>query len=191
MALHDLPEGLAPPQDDGAADHLTGMRLADIPLPATTGAIISPGALKGRVVLYAYPMTGRPDRPLPENWDAIPGARGCTPQSCAFRDHLGELEAAGIDAVFGLSTQRTAYQLEAAKRLHLPFPLLSDANLAFQQAMGLPTMVVPVEGEKDILLKRLTLIARDGVIEKIFYPVFPPNENASEVLAYLRGQSGL
>ncbi|MEM6423440.1 MAG: peroxiredoxin, partial [Pseudomonadota bacterium] len=135
----------------------------------------------GTTVVYAYPMTGRPDTPLPEGWDGIPGARGCTPQSCAFRDHFAELQALGVGHLFGLSTQSTDYQAEAAARLHLPFALLSDASLGFARAMRLP--LFEVAGMT--LMKRLTLILRDGVVVRSFYPVFPPDRSAGDVLAWL------
>jgi peroxiredoxin len=138
-------------------------------------------ALSGRTVVYCYPLTGRPDRELPRGWDGIPGARGCTPQSCAFRDHHEELTALGA-RVFGLSTQDTEYQREAAERLRLPYELLSDKELRFAGALGLPTFEVAGA----ILLKRLTMIIDEGRIAKVFYPVFPPDENAEEVIRWLR-----
>ncbi|CAM3748485.1 peroxiredoxin [Deinococcus frigens] len=168
------------PQDDGACDHLPGLRLPVLILPATGGPPMDLSALPGLTVLYAYPRTGQPDQPLPTDWDIIPGARGCTPQSCAFRDHYAELAAAGA-RVFGLSTQDTADQAEAAGRLHLPFPLLSDAELRLAHALKLPTFEV----DGLTLLRRVTLIVRDGVIHKVFYPVFPPDQNAAQVLAWL------
>jgi peroxiredoxin len=137
--------------------------------------------LTGATVVYIYPRTGRPDQELPTRWNAIPGARGCTPQSCAFRDHYQELKELGVTELFGLSTQDTAYQQEAAERLHLPFELLSDEKLEFTQALRLP--VFDVDGMK--LIKRITLIVRDGKIEKVFYPVFPPDRNADEVIEWL------
>lgn len=176
-----LPE----PADDGGAAHLTGINLPDVNLPATTGPAINLSDLRGITVLYLYPMTGRPDRDLPENWDDIPGARGCTPQSCAFRDHFAELRDYGVDQLFGISTQDTGYQAEAAERLHLPFPLLSDEGGALRAALDLPTMTV----EGDVLLKRLTMIARDGVVEQVFYPVFPPDQDADNVIASLRSHA--
>lgn len=180
--LYTLPDDIAVPTDDGAAVHLAGMPIPAIPLPATDGTVVDLSALPGRVVVYAYPRTGRPDRlPLVPDWNMIPGARGCTPQSCAFRDHDAALRARGIAALFGLSTQDTAYQQEMAARLHLPFPVLSDARLALATAMRLPTLTVAGQ----VLLRRLTWIARDGTIEKVFYPVFPPDRNAAEVLAWL------
>ena len=171
------------PIDDGAARHLEGVNLPDIALPATDGSHVPLAQRAGRVVVFAYPRTGEPGKPaLAQDWDMIPGARGCTPQACAFRDLHGELIAAGAAGVFGLSTQDTDYQLEAATRLHLPFSLLSDAKLALTKALGLPTMEVAGL----ILLKRLALIIDDGRIAKVFYPVFPPDKNAEEVLAWLQ-----
>jgi peroxiredoxin len=169
------------PIDDGAAKHLAGMRIPSIALSATDGRVIDLSVQPGRVVVYAYPRTGVPDQPNLEGWDDIPGARGCTPQSCAFRDHYAELTALGAGAVYGLSTQGTAYQREAADRLHLPFPLLSDERLGLTQAMRLPTFQVG----SMTLLKRLTLIIRDGVVEQVFYPVFPPDRNAGNVIKWL------
>lgn len=174
---------IPPPADDGGAAHLLGARLPALPLPATDGGGVDLAALAGLGVLYFYPRTGRPDEPLPEGWDDIPGARGCTPQSCAFRDHFAELQALGVAYVFGISTQDVDYQREAWARLHLPFPLLSDHALALTRAMALPTMAV----SGMTLIKRMALIVRDGVIERVFYPVFPPDRNADDVLAALRG----
>ena len=172
---------LPAPKDDGAAAHLAGMRMASIPLAATDGSKVDLAKLPGRTVLYLYPRTGRPNEPNPDGWDLIPGARGCTPQTCAFRDHFAELRARGVNALFGLSTQDTAYQREVAERLHLPFPLLSDESLQLTKAMRFPTF----QTSGMTLHKRLTLIVRDGVIEKVFYPVFPPDRNAEEVVASL------
>ena len=179
--LYGLPKDLPEPQDDGACAHLTGMKLPSVALPSTRGRKVDLSKLVGTTVIYIYPRTGRPDRESPAGWNEIPGARGCTPQSCAFRDHHGELKRAGAAQVFGLSTQDTAYQREAAERLHLPFELLSDEKLAFARALKLP--IFEVDGMK--LIKRLTLIARDGAIAKVFYPVFPPDRNAADVLAWL------
>ncbi len=172
---------IPPPVDDGAAIHLKGARVASIPLPATDGTTVDLSTLPGTVVVYAYPRTGRPGVENPEGWDLIPGARGCTPQSCAFRDHYQELKRLGVSRLFGLSTQDTAYQREAAERLHLPFPILSDEKLRFARAMRLPTF----QTNGMTLLKRLTLVIRDGIIQQVFYPVFPPDRNASEVVAWL------
>ena len=172
------------PTDDGAAKHLTGMRVPDIALTATSGQPVSLAKLAGRTVVYAYPRTGVPGEISPvDDWDMIPGARGCTPQSCAFRDHFADMTSAGVAHVFGLSTQTTDYQREMATRLHLPFPVLSDAKLALAHALKLPTMQVA----DMTLLKRIALIIDDAVISKVFYPVFPPDRNASDVLAWLRG----
>jgi peroxiredoxin len=176
---------LPAPVDDGAARHLPGLAIPEVTLSATDGSDVSLASLTGRTVVYAYPLTGRPGAPLPEGWDEIPGARGCTPQNCAFRDHHAELLAAGAARVFGLSTQDTAYQREAAERLRLPFPILSDAALRLTTALKLPVMLV----DGATLLKRMALIIDDGVITHVFYPVFPPDRNAPEVLAWLRAHS--
>ena len=172
------------PEDDGAANHLTGMSMPMVTLPATTGEPVALADLTGRVVVYIYPMTGQPNVALPDGWDDIPGARGCTPQSCSFRDHFAELQALGVDQVFGLSTQHTEYQREVAERLHLPFPVLSDADGALTKALNLPVM--EVEGR--VLLKRMAWVIEDGVIVKTFYPVFPPDQNADQVLVWLRAR---
>lgn len=184
--LTTLPADLPAPTDDGAAAHLEGLLLPALALPATDGSTVQLSTLPGLQVIYIYPMTGRPGVPLPEGWDAIPGARGCTPQSCAFRDHHAELAALGA-GVFGLSTQDSDYQREAATRLHLPFALLSDSDLALRDALSLP--VFEVDGR--LLYRRLTLIADAARIVKVFYPVFPPDRNAADVVAWLRarGQS--
>ncbi len=170
------------PEDDGGAAHLPGMAVPKVALPATDGAVVDLSALAGTVVVYAYPRTAGPDGGVPEGWDLIPGARGCTPQSCAFRDHFAELRALGVAAVFGLATQDTAYQAEAAARLHLPFPLLSDAGLALADALRLPRFEVAGM----VLLKRLALVLRGGRVAKVFYPVFPPDRSAADVMGWLR-----
>ncbi|MCU1272104.1 MAG: peroxiredoxin [Acidobacteriaceae bacterium] len=172
------------PTDDGAAGHLTGMRVPSIALQSTDGTSVDLSSLpaRGRVVVYTYPRTGKPGVPNPEGWDLIPGARGCTPQTCAFRDHFAELRALGVDYLFGLSTQGPAYQREAAERLHLPFTILSDELFELTTALRLPTFAT----SGMTLLKRLTLVINDGVIEHVFYPVFPPDRNADEVLAWLK-----
>lgn len=180
--LYELPGNLPAPVDDGACGHLPGMRVPSIPLPSTSGRRVDLSRLAGRTVVYCYPRTGRPDVDPPQGWNEIPGARGCTPQSCAFRDHYSELQALGATP-FGLSTQETDYQKEAVERLHLPFELLSDAGLVFAKALRLPTFEV----ESMTLIKRLTLILLGGKIEKVFYPVFPPDRNAEEVLDWLKG----
>ncbi len=179
--LQSLPADLPVPEDDGAARHLSGAPVADVALRATDGTMVSLARLRGRTVVYAYPRTGEPGRPsLVPDWDRIPGARGCTPQSCGFRDHHAELSRLGA-RVFGLSTQDTDYQREAAARLKLPFRLLSDAELALATAMRLPTFAAAGH----TLLKRLALVIRDGRVEHVFYPVFPPDRNAEDVLAWL------
>jgi peroxiredoxin len=184
MSSHrfELPPDLPVPPDDGAARHLTGMRLPDIALPATDGSQVNLSKLKGRMVVYLYPRTGDPNTGVPDGWNAIPGARGCTPQSCAFRDHFAELQRLGVAHLFGLSTQTTAYQSEAAERLHLPFSILSDADLAVARALKLPTF----EFGGMTLLKRMAWVIDDGVITKVFYPVFPPDRNAEDVVAWMR-----
>lgn len=178
--LTNLPKDLPKPVDDGACDHLHNLKLPSVTLFTTDDQSIDFSTISGRVVIYLYPMTGQPDTALPSGWDAIPGARGCTPQSCAFRDHYAEMKRLNT-AVYGLSTQDTDYQKEAVKRLHLPFSLVSDSNLAFIHALNIPT--IQIEGM--LLSKRVTLIVNNGTIEKVFYPVFPPNKNATQVMAYL------
>ena len=184
MSTHDptvLPADLPVPVDDGAADHLRDMQLPPVRLPATDGRDVDLAALAGRTVVYAYPRTGEPGvDPLVGDWDAIPGARGCTPESCGFRDHHADIAAAGA-SVFGLSTQDTGYQRAAVARLRLPFPLLSDEGLRLATALRLPTF--DVAGQT--LLKRLTLLVHDGRVEHVWYPIFPPDSHASEVLDHL------
>jgi peroxiredoxin len=185
----DAPDWSAIPSpiDDGAASHLVGMRIPSVPLAATDGTSVDLSLQPGLVVVYAYPRTGIPGIENPAGWDMIPGARGCTPQSCAFRDHFAELKALGVNHLFGLSTQDTAYQREAANRLHLPFPILSDEHLTLTAALRLPTF----ETSGMRLLKRLTLVIRDAQIEHVFYPVFPPDRNASDVIAWLSAKVSL
>jgi peroxiredoxin len=183
--LHDpnvLPADLPVPQDDGAARHLTGMRLPSLPLDATDGSRVDLSKFPGRTVVYVYPRTGVPGRSMPEGWNEIPGARGCTPQSCGFRDHFTELKRLGVARVFGLSTQDSAYQREAVERLHLPFAVLSDERLELARALKLPTFEVAGM----TLLKRMALVIDDALITKVFYPVFPPDKNAEDVIAWLR-----
>lgn len=179
--LTALPQDLPIPIDDGACDHLLGIALPSISLPSTHGECVDLSAIAGRIVVYCYPMTGQPGISLPDGWDAIPGARGCTPQSCTFRDHYQELNELGA-SVFGLSTQSTDYQLEVKARLHLPFELLSDRELNLTNTLKLPTFEV---GGKH-LIKRVTLIIEEGKIMKVFYPVFPPDRNANEVINWLQ-----
>jgi peroxiredoxin (alkyl hydroperoxide reductase subunit C) len=177
----ELPPDLPRPTDDGACSHLSGMRLPSIALSATTGRPIDLSTEPGRVAVFAYPRTGRPDEPpiVPE-WDRIPGARGCTPQTCGFRDLADEF-ARRRCRVFGLSTQSTGYQQELVERLRLPFPVLSDSERKLTAALRLPTHLIGGQ----TLLKRLAWVAADGVIERVFYPVFPPDRNAQEVLGWL------
>ncbi|NKB52059.1 MAG: redoxin family protein [Rhizobiaceae bacterium] len=175
---------LPSPLDDGGGAHLEGMALPDISLASTADSYVQLGSLKGTSVIFAYPMTGRPDVALPEGWDMIPGARGCTPQACTFRDLYKELQDAGANHVFGLSVQSTEYQKEAAERLHLPFALLSDCESKLRSDLKLPVMQV----EEAILMKRLTMICVDGRIKKVFYPVYPPDRSATDVLDWLQQQ---
>jgi peroxiredoxin len=179
--VYKLPSGLPEPHDDGACAHLTGMRVPSIALAATGGGAVDLSSLRGWSIVYCYPRTGRPDEDALPGWDAIPGARGCTPQSCGYRDHYQEMRELGADAVFGLSTQDTAYQQEVVERLHLPFRILSDENLDFARALKLPTFEI----QGMTLIKRLTLVIHDGRIEHVFYPVFPPDTSAPTVIHWL------
>ncbi|WP_433186809.1 MerR family transcriptional regulator [Actinoallomurus sp. CA-150999] len=186
IVMHDwtrIPTDLPVPQDDGAADHLPGLAVPSLRLPSTAGDVIDLAELgrTGRSILYCYPLTGRPDTDLPEGWDAIPGARGCTPEACGFRDHHGELRAAGVNSVFGLSSQDTDYQREVVDRLNLPFAMLSDTGFRLADALDLPTF--HAGGSR--LYKRLTLVIHDGRIEHVFYPIFPPDQHAQQVLRWL------
>ena len=184
--LTGIPEGLPVPVDDGRARHLTGLAVPSLPLQGTTGERIDLSTIPGRAVVFAYPRTGQPGQPpLVQDWDLIPGARGCTPETCAFRDLAGDFGKLGIK-VFGLSTQEPAYQRELAERLHLPFPVLSDASRTLTDALRLPTLTVGGL----VLLARLSWLQRDGRIERVWYPVFPPDRHASEVLAALSGRDG-
>ena len=183
--LNALPADLPRPADDGACDDLVGMAMPRLALASSAGRTVDLAELPpGRTLIYCYPMTGIPGQPLPDGWDFMPGARGCTPQACAFGDHYRELVALGAN-VFGLSTQTTEYQREMAGRLHLSFEILSDVNLRFATALRLPTF--EIDGMR--LIKQLTLIAQNGAIEHVFYPVFPPDKSASEVVGWLGGPS--
>jgi peroxiredoxin len=178
-----LPDDLPVPEDDGAADHLRGTRLPQVALPATDGSTVRLDELEGRTVLFAYPRTGRPGQEAPggdDAWNAIPGARGCTPQACSFRDESTAFAQLGA-RILGVSTQDTPYQQEAVERLNLPYRLLSDERLELASALGLPTF----EADGVTLLKRLTLFLFDGVIEDVIYPVFPPDRSAADALAKL------
>jgi peroxiredoxin len=174
---------IPPPRDDGATDHLESATIPPVTLLGTDDTAVTLSALSGRTVMFAYPRSGEPGKiSLVDDWDMIPGARGCTPQICSFRDLFAELKAAGARHVFGLSTQSNAYQLEMASRLHLPFPVLSDEKLGLTQALDLPTMEVAGL----VLIKRLALVIDDGRITHVFYPVFPPDRNAGDVLEWLK-----
>lgn len=181
----DLPDDLPAPVDDGGARHLTGLEWPDVTLAASDGSQVNLARLSGRTVVYIYPRTGRPGQALPTGWNAIPGARGCTPQSCSFRDHFDELKSLGVRQVYGLSTQDSDYQREVVERLHLPFTILSDAGYALQRALRLPTFEV----DGMILLKRMALVIDDGRITEVLYPVFPPDRSAAEVIDWLRTNS--
>jgi len=178
--IYELPPNLPVPVNDGACDHLVGMRVPAVQLMSTAGREVDLSRLAGRTVVYCYPRTGRPGQELPKGWNEIPGARGCTPQSCGYRDHFQDLQSLAVN-LFGLSTQDTDYQQEAAKRLNLPFELLSDSTLAFAHALRLPTFEV----EGMTLIKRLTLIINTGRIIHVFYPVFPSDRDAVEVIQWL------
>ncbi|MES2636939.1 MAG: peroxiredoxin [Pseudomonadota bacterium] len=181
MNLSQLPGDLPAPVDDGAANHLTGLSLPDIQLNATNRESVQLNKLKGKYVIYICPMTGQPNMALPGDWDSIPGARGCTPQSCSFRDYADELAKLNTK-IFGLSAQTTEYQLEVKNRLHLPFELLSDATFTLKKLLGLPTFFA---GNLE-LYKRLTMIVDNNQIVKTFYPVFPPDKNVDDVIAWLK-----
>ena len=179
--LAELPKNLPIPLDDGACNHLLGQSLPSVFLSSTRGRRVDLSRILGWVVIYCYPMTGQPDIPLPDGWDEIPGARGCTPQSCAFRDRHQELNQLGAQ-VFGLSSQDTDYQREAKERLHLPYELLSDRDLSFAKMLKLPRF--EIGGQQ--LIKRVTLIVENGRIIKVFYPVFPPDKNVDDVIEWLQ-----
>lgn len=178
--VYEIPPGLPIPQDDGSTDHLKGLRLPNVSLKATNGTTINFGNISDRLVIYCYPMTGQPNVALPDGWDQIPGARGCTPQSCSFRDHYQELQALGAEVV-GLSVQATEYQKEMVDRLHLPFPVVSDSDYQFQKALNMPTFIAAGM----TLLKRVTLIVNHGVIEAVHYPIFPSDSDPGWVIDYL------
>jgi peroxiredoxin len=186
--FHDplvLPGNLPVPQDDGAARHLAGLRLPDQSLAATDGSRVNLSRIAGRSVVYVYPRTGRPGVPAPDGWDGIPGARGCTPQSCSFRDHFADLTRLGVAHLFGLSTQDSAYQCEVVERLHLPFLILSDADLALTRVLDLPTF----SAAGMTLLKRMAWVIDNGLISHAFYPVFPPDKSAEAVVAWLKSSA--
>ena len=186
MSIYQLPTGLPVPVDDGAADHLLGLEVPGLVLDSSSGPVDLSELAARRAILYVYPATGIPGRPTPDGWDAIPGARGCTPQSCAFRDHAAELAELGA-RVAGLSAQPLEQQIEFARREHMPFPVVADPGLELRDALGLPTFVF---GEVT-LYKRITLLLERGRVAKVFYPVFPPDRNAADVVASLRARRGL
>ena len=177
--INKLPENLPVPEDDGGSAHLIRSKIASIELRSTNGLNVDLGSIKGKVVIYCYPMTGRPDVPLPDGWNEIPGARGCTPQSCSYRDHYKEFQELGVE-VYGLSTQTTDYQKEMVDRLSLPFNVLSDSQMELTQAINLPTFVVTGM----VLLKRLTMVVDDSMIKSVHYPVFPSDSDPDWVLDY-------
>ena len=184
--LYQLPDNLPHPVDDGACDHLPGQLLPSLALPSTSGGVVNPARIDSEwVVMYCYPLTGVPGVALPNGWDLVPGARGCTPQTCTFRDLYEEFSRLGV-RVFGVSTQTTEYQRELIKRLNVPFEILSDHELQFARVLNLPTFTAA----NQVLLKRLTLVVRSGKIEKVFYPIFPPTKNAGDVLNWIREHSG-
>ena len=178
-----LPDDLPAPEDDGAAEHLQGMKMPDMSLPATDGTAVNLQELSLRTVIYVYPLTGRPDEDvIPEGWEDVPGARGCTPESRGFRSHYDELRDNGVEEVFGLSTQTSEYQREARNRLNLPFEMLSDAESKLANELDLPTFTI----DGNDYLKRLTFVISNGYIEHVFYPIFPPDEHAGEVLEWVQ-----
>ena len=184
-ALHDptvLPDDLPVPRDDGAARHLTGRGCRTSRWRRLTAGRSNLSRLVGRTVVYIYPRTGRPGQATPTGWDGIPGARGCTPQSCGFRDHFADLKRLGVAQLYGLSTQTTDYQREAAERLHLPFAILSDESLALTRALNLPTFSV----DGMTLIRRMAWVIDNGVITHVFYPVFPPDKSAEDVVNWIQ-----
>jgi peroxiredoxin len=180
--LTALPSDLPAPVDDGSAGHLVGMRVPAITLRSSDGGRLDLAARRGRTIVYAYPLTGRPGHDLPDGWDAIPGARGCTTEACDFRDHFAELAAAGVSGLWGLSSQDIDYQAEVVDRLRLPFSMLSDEDFALADALNLPTFAAPGHPR---LHRRITLVLQDDRIEHVFYPVFPPNTHGREVLEWV------
>lgn len=176
-----LPFNLPVPQDDGASSHLLGKSLPDVILLSTSGKPVNLSYIQGQAVFFCYPMTGQPGVELPSGWDSIPGARGCTPQSCSFRDRYRELQTLDTQ-VYGISTQKSSTQLEAVERLHLPYELLSDADFQLTTSLQLPTFKV----EHQRFIKRLTMIVRDSKIVKVFYPIFPPERNVIDVVEWLK-----
>lgn len=178
-----LPDNLPEPEDDGAAGYLQGERIPELTLATSNNATVDLSALgAGRTIIYIYPLTGRPGQDLPDGWDAIPGARGCSTEACDFRDHHAELHRAGATRVYGMSSQSVEYQAEVVERLHLPFTMISDPTFSVADALGLPSFPAPGHNR---LYARLTLVIRDSVIEHVFHPIFPPNAHAQQVLDWL------
>ncbi|CAK3933319.1 redoxin family [Lecanosticta acicola] len=186
MTHTTVPSDLPVPKDDGACNHLTGTTFPSIQLPSTAGNNVNLSTLSGLTVLFCYPRTGAPDETIPDPWNEIPGARGCTPQACSFRDAAQEFLQLGVSHIFGASTQDTPYQREVKERVHLPYQLLSDEKLELQKALDLPTF----EWQDKKLIKRMSMVVEDGKIIKVFYPVFPPSESANEVMKWLRTYAG-
>ena len=183
MSLYQLPADLPVPVDNGAADHLVGLEVPALHLESSAGIVDLTELGSKLAVLYVYPATGVPGQPSPDGWDAIPGARGCTPQSCAFRDHAGELADLGA-RIAGLSAQPLTAQVEFAQREHMPFPVVADPELRLRDALALPTF----EFGAATLYKRVTLVIEAGRVRHVFYPVFPPDRNAADVVAWLRAR---
>jgi peroxiredoxin len=180
VSLHQLPENLPVPVDDGACAHLEGIAVPRLELESTLGPVDLADFAADRAVLYVYPRTGHPDREVPAGWDAIPGARGCTPQSCGFRDHREDLRRLGV-RLAGLSTQTLEEQIELSERLGLLHPVIADPELRLRDELGLPTF----DFEGATLYRRVTIVFEAGRVAKVFYPVFPPDRNAEEVVAWL------
>lgn len=181
-----FPSDIPVPQDDGACNHLTGKDFPSLEIPSTAGNVVDISSLSGVTILFCYPRTAAPDETVPDSWNEIPGARGCTPQACSFRDASKEFLELGVSHIFGASTQDTPYQQEVKQRVGLPYQLLSDESLALQKALNLPTF--EWQGKK--LIKRLSMVIEDGKILKVFYPVFPPSESANEVLKWMKNYGG-
>ncbi|KAF1356089.1 thioredoxin-like protein [Lizonia empirigonia] len=185
MAHTSFPSDLPVPQDDSACSHLAGFKVPSVSLPSTSGDPVDVSMLSGLAIIFCYPRTGAPGEKIPDEWNMIPGARGCTPQACSFRDEMAELRKLGVNTILGVSTQDTPYQAEVKSRAHIPYELLSDADLKFTRALKLPTF----EWQGNKLIKRLTLAVEDGQITNVWYPVFSPDANAKEVVAWLAAKN--
>jgi peroxiredoxin len=182
-----FPSDLPRPEDDGACSHLTDLPIPNISLPPASNPsnLVDISKLPGLTIIFCYPRTGAPGEVVPPEWNNIPGARGCTPQACSFRDNRPQLKSLGVNQLFGLSTQDTNYQQEVHTRLRLPYDLLSDGKLEFQKALNLPTF--EWQGQK--VIRRLTLAIEDGKVAKWWYPIFPPDSNVFHVLEWLKERS--